>query len=279
MKRKSFKLFFVLVFLAALMGFFYFYQQKYPAHSVLVTQGNVDFRELFLSFRVPGRIEAIHFDEGDRVSSKMILAKLDTDTYLIDLARAKADYHLAEARLKAALLIYQRQEALIGSGAVSQAAFDDACSSKNQAEASLELAAANLDRAHLALADTELKAPSEGIISTRIHEPGAMVSQNEPIFSMALDTPIWVRIYVDEMDLDSLKLGQPALIYTDSKPEQPYHAHLSYISPEAEFTPKNVETTKIRTDLVYQARVTVDDRDHAGLHQGMPVTVRIQLAP
>jgi HlyD family secretion protein len=70
----------------------------------------------------------------------------------------------------------------------------------------------------------------------------------------------------------------PADVYTDSQPAKPYHGQIGFISPVAEFTPKNVETTELRTELVYRLRVIVNDPDN-GLRQGMPVTVKLNLRP
>ena len=70
----------------------------------------------------------------------------------------------------------------------------------------------------------------------------------------------------------------PADVYTDSQPTKPFHGQIGFISPVAEFTPKNVETTDLRTELVYRLRVIVDNPDN-GLRQGMPVTVKLKLKP
>jgi HlyD family secretion protein len=93
---------------------------------------------------------------------------------------------------------------------------------------------------------------------------------------LQLLSPVWIRTYVTERDLGRIRLGMPADIYTDSRPNKPYHGQIGFISPVAEFTPKNVETTNLRTDLVYRLRVIVSDRDY-GLQQGMPVTVKLKL--
>jgi HlyD family secretion protein len=79
---------------------------------------------------------------------------------------------------------------------------------------------------------------------------------------------------VSEPDLGRVAPGRAVLLYTDARPDQPYHGQIGFVSPTAEFTPKNVETPDLRTALVYRARVVVTDPDPA-LRQGMPVTVRM----
>lgn len=90
--------------------------------------------------------------------------------------------------------------------------------------------------------------------------------------TLSLTRPVWVRAYVDETDLNQSQPGRKVLIYTDGRPDKPYHGQIGFVSPTAEFTPKTVETTDLRTDLVYRLRIIVTDADNT-LRQGMPVTI------
>ena len=114
------------------------------------------------------------------------------------------------------------------------------------------------------------------MIQNRILEPGDMASPQRPVYSLALTDPIWVRTYVGETDLGKLRPGMSAQVSTDSYPGKTYRAWIGYISPTAEFTPKAVETTRVRTDLVYQVRVYVCNPQDE-LRLGMPATVTIAL--
>ena len=98
----------------------------------------------------------------------------------------------------------------------------------------------------------------------------------EPVFTLTLATPVWVRTYVNERDLGRIHPGMAGEVRTDSMPDKIYHGRIGFISPTAEFTPKTVETRELRTDLVYRLRVLVDNPDN-GLRQGMPVTVSLML--
>ncbi|TKU84705.1 secretion protein HlyD, partial [Citrobacter sp. TBCS-14] len=77
---------------------------------------------------------------------------------------------------------------------------------------------------------------------------------------------------VDERNLSQAQPGREILLYTDGRPDKPYHGKIGFVSPTAEFTPKTVETPDLRTDLVYRLRIVVTDADDA-LRQGMPVTI------
>ena len=143
-----------------------------------------------------------------------------------------------------------------------------------QAKASLEQAQAQLAQSTLDLQDTVLTAPSDGTLLTRAVEPGSMLTAGSTVLTLSLIHPVWVRAYVDEKNLNQAQPGREILLYTDGRPDKPYHGKIGFVSPTAEFTPKTVETPDLRTDLVYRLRIIVTDADDA-LRQGMPVTVKV----
>ncbi|MFH7826904.1 secretion protein HlyD [Kluyvera chengduensis] len=142
-----------------------------------------------------------------------------------------------------------------------------------QAKANLEQAEAQLAQSTLDLQDTVLTAPSDGTLLTRAVEPGSMLSAGSTVLTLSLTRPVWVRAYVDEKNLSQAQPGREILLYTDGRPDKPYHGKIGFVSPTAEFTPKTVETPDLRTDLVYRLRIIVTDADDS-LRQGMPVTLR-----
>ncbi len=176
-----------------------------------------------------------------------------------------------------------------------KAAVDSAAARLKQAEESLRLAVLGpryediaAARAQLAqqdatiiqierrLSDCDLIAPSAGVILTRARERGAIIQPGETVFTLTLTTPVWVRTYVDELDLGRIHPDMRGSVVTDTALDRPYAGHIGFISPTAEFTPKTVETRSLRTSLVYRLRVIVDNPD-GGLRQGMPVTVTLPL--
>lgn len=188
---------------------------------------------------------------------------LATKTVAIqDRDNAAANYQEAEARLKSA------RENL----ALLQAGFR--MEEIAQARAELTQAEAALASANLQLKDTVLTAPSDGIILTRAQEAGAILQAGSAVFTVSLVKPVWVRAYVKEPDLGQIHPGMKVEIRTDSRGNHPYRGQIGFISPRAEFTPKTVETTELRTALVYRLRIVVADFDE-GLRQGMPVTITL----
>jgi membrane fusion protein YbhG len=241
---------------------------------------------------------------GQMKATEANFAKMERGNRPEEIDRAQAAAYERDVRLKNAERLYERRRALAQSGAISKQEFDDTLADRDaaqaqdqlakadlalqlagfreediqQARANLTAAKARLAQAEINLQDTEILSPADGIILTRVREPGAIVSAGQTVYTLQLLSPVWIRTYVSERDLGRIRLGMPADIYTDSRPNKPYHGQIGFISPVAEFTPKNVETTDLRTDLVYRLRVIVADREY-GLQQGMPVTVKLKLKP
>jgi HlyD family secretion protein len=122
----------------------------------------------------------------------------------------------------------------------------------------------------------ELKAPADAVVRSRLLEPGDMATPQRPVFALAMTQPKWVRVYVNEPDLGRVKPGMPARVWTDSHPDQPLHGTVGFISSSAEFTPKSVQTEELRTSLVYEVRVLVDDPGDA-MRLGQPASVQLDI--
>ncbi len=145
-----------------------------------------------------------------------------------------------------------------------------------QAEYSLKALQEELSRQEYLLSQSELRAPADGVIRSRLLEEGDMAGATLPVFKLSLLDKKWVRVYVKETDLGKIYEGKEADVYIDSLPDQPLHGQIGYIASTAEFTPKTVQTDDLRTALVYEVRVDVQDEDNV-LRLGMPATVRIEL--
>ena len=269
----------VVMIAAILVAIAYFFSNK-PKTTELKLYGNIEIRQVDLSFRVSGRLKQIYFEEGDYVKKGQTLAKLDFDTFETNLKELMA----READTKAAKInansIYRRNLALCNDFTLSKQECENLLTNKTRADAEYELSKAQLENARISLNDATLKAPNDGIILTRIMEPGTILSAGVPVCSMSLFRPLWARAYIPEEDLGKIKLGQSAYVSSDSMPDKEFKAHIGFISPVAEFTPKTVETVSLRTDLVYRLRVIIDDNDNElnlYLRQGMPVDIRIPL--
>lgn len=145
-----------------------------------------------------------------------------------------------------------------------------------QAEAQLRADRAQAALLQRQLADAVLIAPLDAVVRSRILEPGEMASPQKPAFSLAIVDPKWVRAYVSEPDLGQVRPGERASIAVDAFPGRAFQGWVGFISPVAEFTPKTVQTTELRSSLVYEVRIFVSDPGDV-LRLGMPATVHLPL--
>jgi len=235
-------------------------------------------------------------------AQEQVLARLEAGSRPEEIRKAQADVEAARAAADNAERTYARIKALVARQFVAEQQASDARAEADGAQARLKAAQETLqlavlgarkediaaaratleaNRAALAiarkqLADAILYAPADGIIQDRILEPGDMASPQHPVYTLALTDPVWVRAYVPGPQLGKLRPGMRAVVTTDSYPDVRYQGWIGFISPTAEFTPKAVETTEVRTSLVYQVRVFVCNPQDQ-LRLGMPATVTIPL--
>lgn len=259
-------------------------------------------------------LDAVAQDRALVAAQQQVVARLHAGSRPEEIAQARADVQAAKANVAAAQanvknaeLLYRRQQTLAKQQYVSLQMRDDAersylaqkanlvateqiLAAKQQAlkltvigprkediaaaEATLKADQAVLALAQKQLADTQLYAPAEGVIQNRILEPGDMASPQTPVFALALDNPLWVRAYLPETQMGKVALGMRAWIEVDGFPGQRFAGWVGFISPVSEFTPKNVETTELRSQLVYRIRVYACNPNHR-LRLGMPATVVI----
>lgn len=248
---------------------------------VLTLYGNVDLREVDLAFNNSERIAAINVQEGARVHPGEILARLDTSRLRPQVQVAVATLELDKVNAQNASRQWRRAESLWRAshgGAISAQDRDNAEAANAVAKARLAVDGAQLDLLKTQLADAVLIAPTVATVRTRLLEPGDMASPQTPVLSLALTNPKWVRVYAEEVDLPLLHPGQHAWIRVDGLPSRRFSGWIGFISPQAEFTPKAVETPALRTSLVYEVRVFVQDPGDV-LRLGMPATVTVPLAP
>lgn len=242
----------------------------------LVLYGNVDVRQVDIGFRVAGQVKELFFEEGDVVQKGSLMAVLDESPYEHQMLEAKANVKAIQANLRNAEILLKRRQELFPEGGVSKEDLNNAQSTYDQLVAQLNSSKSALDVTWDNLRYIKAYAPTEGTILTRIREPGTVVREADPVYTLSVSSPVWIRAFVDEVHLGEVEFGMEAIITTDNPNGHSYSGRVGFISPVAEFTPKTVETTQLRTDLVYRLRIYVDHPD-AGLRQGMPVTVTLHL--
>jgi HlyD family secretion protein len=224
------------------------------------------------------------------------------------LASAEADAHAAAAELASAQADVDRFEALLSQHSGSRKQRDDAVTRRDVADqrkraaderaraagevlerlragarpeeieaAKARVAAAEAQIAtwQKAIADATLVTPVGGIVTQKLADVGELVAPRAPIVVITDLDHAWANVYVDEPLIPRLRLGQPATVFTDAGGAG-VPGTVSYISAQAEFTPRNVQTADERSKLVYRVKVSVDNRSGL-LKTGMPVEAELPL--
>lgn len=271
--------------------------------SVLVEEGHHVKKGQVLARLDTSRLEPRAAQADAEVAAQReVVARLKNGSRPEEISQAQANVASAQADVVNAQRHYDRYEALSSGGAVAKQERDDAKAALDvalakllvnqkslelavigpraedvaQGEAQLKADEAQAALLHNQLADAQLLAPVDAVVRTRIMEPGEMASPQTAVFSLAVVDPKWVRAYVSEPDLGKIRPGMAATVTVDSFPGRHFDGWVGFISPVAEFTPKTVETTELRTSLVYEVRVFVTDPGDE-LRLGMPATVHLPL--
>jgi len=323
----------IILVLAAVAAFLLWrtYFRKGAEEGVLLLSGNMEVTEWNIGFKIAGRVVERSVDEGDKVQTGQVLARLDDAELASVVTQNRAALHEAESRLEELKAgsrpqeieearanvrsqeaetvrlkrDFERAEVLYKNGAISTAQYDAAKSAyesraaqERSANESLSLvkegprkedidaarhrveeARAAIKTAEERLKDTVITAPAPGVVLRKNVELGETVAVGVPILTIGDLASPWIKVYVPEPQSHLVKLGQRALVTIDKDPHEQkktYNGWVSYISQEAEFTPKNVQTQEERVKLVYGVKVRVDDPDQ-DIKPSMPADVVIQL--
>ncbi len=264
--------------------------------------GLIEATEVIISAKAAGHIEQLFLKEGDIALLNDTVAMIDTITIRLQLNQTEALRLSAETQLEIAGINieqvhlnlslvkkeFERAKNLIKTGSVNQqqydqseTAYNQAVLSKKQAEAAKRSAEANLQKilAEIAILTRRFNdcfplAPSKGVVTDKFVEVGELVNIGAPLIKIAdLDT-VLVKVYLPASDLTQIKLGDKAEIDPEDGSSQPLTGTIIWISSEAEFTPKNVQTKEARANLVYAVKISIPNLQQV-LKIGMPVSVKI----
>jgi len=248
------------------------YKIYYESSNEIVLNGNIEIQDVNLSFRVSGRIADIKFDEGHTVKKGDVLAVLDSDIFEAQLKLAESKVEECEINLKNNKKDFDRNKILFNKKSVSEKVFDDITMKYKVSAVERDEAVANRELARISVQDTTIKSPVDGIILTKNIEIGEMISSGTPAFSIMPKEKTRIKTFANEDILSKINYNDTVYVNIDSMPNKKFKGHIGFISSEAEFTPKNIETKELRTSLVYRIRVIVDE-NAPELKQGMPVTI------
>jgi HlyD family secretion protein len=269
--KKKVRIFILIALLAAGASVLLLYLQKNGEilNKKIKVSGTIEATDVRVSFRAGGRIKELLKDEGEAVKTGEIVARLDTD----ELIKIRDE---VAASLKAAVYQYEldktdaeRAENLFNAGSISAQKKDAARIKADTDKANMEALNASFDLAMTRLGFADLASPLDGFVLVKSSEAGEVVQAGSTVFTVTdLEAP-WLTAYINETDLGRVKLNQAAEVKIDTYPDKIYRGRVSFISQEAEFTPKQIQTTEERVKLVYRIKIQLDNTN-LELKPGMP---------
>lgn len=240
--------------------------------------------------------------EAQLEAARALLREMTTGSRPEEIAEGRAALRGAEERLADAQRDLARTLRLFDGGAVSREMMDKAETAARVAESAVDqarervrileegprqerVAAQRAVVAHAeaavaqvdaALSNSVVTIPFSGVVTLRHREPGETVSPGVPVLTVLDPEDRWVRIYVREDRVGEVHLGQQATIASDTYPDRAYRGEVIFISSEAEFTPRNVQTTEERVKLVYAVKVRITEDPSYDLKAGIPADVVLE---
>jgi HlyD family secretion protein len=233
-------------------------------------------------------------EQADLTSTVATKELLAARSALVQALRALDDARLGPTRVR---VREDEVTALVAERAAQAAALRQAEAATAQAEASVGRVAATVAQAQAAQAqaagardqseaglvearsvreDLTIVAPSAGIVTARLVEPGEVVAAGTPLLDLVDLDRLYLKVFVPEVQIGKLRLGLPARIHTDAFPDRPFPAVVRYIAARAEFTPKEVQTPDERVKLVYAVKLFLEANPEHRLTPGLPADAVIR---
>lgn len=250
------------------------------------THGYIEGRYTYVATSVSGVLLDIKVARGTQVKQGQLLFTLEpqpeSDSYraaIENLKQSIAAKDAISANLDYAKLTYERYKILVPKNAIQQSALDNAKSVFNsttaqlaQANAVIASSQANLAQSKWTREQKEIKAPLDAVVFDTYYRIGEYTTANQAILSLLAPQDIKAIFYVNEPDLSKLKLGSTVYVKCDGC-EHSYQAKISFISPQAEYTPPVIYSDQTNYKLIYRIEAEFKPEDATELHPGQPISV------
>lgn len=302
----------VLVFTcaAAAAMAYWIYLRKPPADSSFASgNGRIEATEVSIAAKYPGRLTNILVQEGDMVKAGQTLAVFDTKELNARLQQAEAQVEEARQKRKYALAVVQQRKSELALAQknlersknlyvnknislvqlqqhetameTAQAALAAANAQSVSAQAAITAALAQVEAVQINLEDQTLISPIDGRVLYRVAEPGEVIASGGTVLVLLELTDVYMTIFLPMAQAGRVVIGAESRIVLDALPDKPVPARVSFVSPESQFTPKEIETKTEREKLMFRVKVAID-RDLLKAHvdqvkTGLPGVAHIRL--
>jgi len=310
-KSKVFLLILLVVAAGAGGGYWWYVNRDSLPAGIAHGNGRIEAETVQVATKNGGRVLEVLVDEGEFVEKGQVLARIDTDELTASLAGAEANVTAAkdlvastkaqivqkESELKYAAQALQRAETLVSKGHISQQEADQRQTAKETAEAALDATKAQLANAESSvdaaraevrrigtqIEDAELKAPIAGRVQYRLAEPGEVLSAGGRVITLLDLSKVYMTIFLPTAEVGRIFIGAEARIVLDAAPEYVIPAKVSFVSAEAQFTPREVETRSEREKLMFRIKISIPPellKEHIEkVRTGLPGEAYVMMAP
>jgi len=241
----------------------------------VTASGTIEATDVNVASKMGGQILDLGINEGSAVKEGDVIALLDHSTLDLQLRQARAGVQLAEANLSIAEKDFKRARELFSKGSATQKQRDDAEARFAIGQAQLSQARAASDLLAKAISDSTIVAPVSGTVTQKPVEIGELVAPGTTVATISKLSSVYLVVYVSEKELGNIVLGQGAEVRTDTDPDRVYPGTVVYISPLAEFTPKNIQTKEDRVKLVFAVKIEIKNTD-GSLKPGVPADATLR---
>ena len=253
-------------------GFF----ASYINRGKIKASGTIDVIEIQVGTKASGKIIELDVDEGSKVKVGDIIAKIDVPEIEASLSSALSAERAAMSKSEDAAQDFKRIYNLYEKGMVSQEQYD---SSKTLADSLYEgylQAKAWVDSVKVQIDNAVIKAPIDGTVLVKAVEKGELVSNGSTIISLGDLSKLELKVYISEKEYGKIRIGDSVSIFVDSYPGEQFAGLVKYISSQAEFTPKSIQTKDERVNQMYEVKIDIPNPEMK-LKPGMPADAEIKI--
>ena len=248
--------------------------------------GRLEAQAINVSAKYAGRLKDVIPHEGDTVDAGQVVATIDTEpleaqfraskAQIVEaqnnLRTARAQVNSTQAQLNLANKEYKRAEKLVATGAISaqerdadlakvevtQASLAGYQAQVTRAQSAIDGQTAESERLQAVIKDNTLRAPVRARVQSRLHEPGEVVAEGAPVLSLLDLSDVYMYVFLPTAAAGKVAMGSEARIVLDAAPQYPIRAVVTFISPNAQFTPKTVETAEERHNLTFKVKLQLN---------------------
>jgi HlyD family secretion protein len=245
------------------------------AEQQIQATGTVEMTETTISSKVNGRVVKLAATEGQEVKQGVLLAELDHEELDAQIGASRSALDVAIANYNSAKTDLQRYKQLYQSNLIPRAEYDQAVTKAEVTKAQVGQAKSNLDLLEVQRNNVKIFAPNDGVLSEKLIENGELVSSGASLFTLLDYHKPWVKIYLPLQEVSKVKLNQKAYVKLDAFPRKKFYGRVSFISKEAEFTPKDFLSKEERVKQVFAVKIELKNKESL-LKAGLPVDVWLE---